>query len=398
MRSLLLIVHRWAGLTITLALVVTGITGAVLPYQRAISHWVAADIWHVTPPTPGARTLSGTELIRRVEAQTGGVVSYVPLALDPDHVQAVFVSQRPDGAPLGYDEIFADPYNGAIRARVRYGDLRDGAVNLMPFLINFHYTLAAGPAGRLLLGIAALIWCGVCLLGFWLSLPQGRPGTGWRAMLRRWRPAWGLRTRQGSAAFTYDLHRASGLWLWPAMLVFAWSAVAFNLDGVHQPVQRFFGAQGLYRPVPNPAPAQGRPMTAEQAVAVGRQLMDRQAARDGFQVRGPEALSLNPRTQTMGYYARTSLDGPTGRGSTAVWFDAVSGRMLEFRPPYGTTRADALDKTVRMLHTAALFGWPYKLFVSAFGLLTAGMAIAGFTLWARRVGRRQRKPVPVTAS
>jgi len=394
-RALLLIAHRWAGLTITLALVITGLTGAILPFQREISHWVAADIWTVAPPTPGAQPLSGVELMRRVEAQTGGTVRYMPLVLDPDHAQAVFVSPRPDGAALGYGEVFADPYTGAIRARVRYGDLRDGPINLMPFLLNFHYTLAAGPTGRLLLGAAALIWCGVCVLGFWLSLPQRRSGVNWRTVLRRWWPAWGLRTRQGPVAFAYDLHRASGLWLWPAMLVFAWSAVAFNLGGVHEPVQRFFGAQGLYRPVPNPAPAQGHPMTPEQAVVVGARLMAQQAARDGFTVHAPGALSFNAGAQAIGYYARTSLDGATRQGSTAMWFDAVSGRSLAFRPPYGTTRADALDKMVRMLHTAELFGWPYKLFVSAFGLLTAGMALAGFWLWARRMGRRQRKAVPV---
>src|SRR5690606_16936140 len=134
--------------------------------------------------------------MRSVEAQTGGTVSYMPLLLDPDHAQAVFVSPQADGEPLGYDEVFADPYSGAIRARVRYGHLRDGAINLMPFLISFHYTLAAGPAGRLLLGVAALIWCLVCGLGFWLSLPPRTSAAGWRDGLRRWWPAWGLRMRQ----------------------------------------------------------------------------------------------------------------------------------------------------------------------------------------------------------
>src|SRR5690606_3525249 len=123
-------------------------------------------------------------------------------------------------------------------------------------------------------------------------------------------------------------HRAAGLWIFPAMLVFAWSAVAFNLDQVHTPVQRAFGAQGLYRPVTNPLPAPGVPMTWETAVEVGERLMNEEAARRGFEIRGPEALSLNPYAGVTGYYARTSLDGPTQNGSTAVWFDQVSGRPV----------------------------------------------------------------------
>ena len=42
------------GLTIALALVVTGLTGAILPYQRELSQWLAADIWQVERPAPAA--------------------------------------------------------------------------------------------------------------------------------------------------------------------------------------------------------------------------------------------------------------------------------------------------------------------------------------------------------
>ena len=96
---------------------------------------------------------------------------------------------------------------------------------------------------------------------------------------------------------------------------------------------------------------------------------------------------------TVGYYARTSLDGPTDQGSTAVWYDASDGRLLAFKAPYGATPADALDKATRMLHVAGLWGWPYKVLVSFFGLMTAAMASAACVLWARRqVGRGAGAP------
>ena len=390
MRTVLTIVHRWAGLTIALALVITGLTGAILPYQREISQWIAAETWTARPPAPDAPMLSGLALMRRVEAQTGGTVSYVSLDLDPRHTQSVFVGPREGGPPLAYEQVFADPYTGDLRAKVRYGDLRDGAINVMPFLVSFHYSLAAGAWGRWLMGIAAVIWCLACVIGFLLSWPRFSLRQ-WRDTLRSWWPAWRIRRGQGSHAFTYDLHRATGLWLWPVMLVFAWSAVAFNLDPVHDRVQGLFGAKGLYVPVSNPAPAQGKPMTPEAAIAVGERLMAQEAATRGFTVEAPEALSLNSSGHAIAYYARTSLDGPTDNGSTVVWFDDVSGRLLAFRSPFGSTRADAVDKAMRMLHTASFFGWPYKVFVSIFGILTAATAIAGVTLWARRTARRSKR-------
>jgi uncharacterized iron-regulated membrane protein len=67
-----------------------------------------------------------------------------------------------------------------------------------------------------------------------------------------------------------------------------------------------------------------------------------------------------------------------------VWFDASSGRFLEFRPPYGRTAADGFDKITRLLHVAALFGLPYRVLVSVFGLATAATALTGCLMWVRR--------------
>ena len=397
MRPILLIAHRWAGLTIALALVVTGLTGAILPFQDELRGILAPGVWNAEAPEPAARPLSGLEIKQIVERETGGTISYIKLAPDADHTQSVFISPAADDPQAEFRQLFVDPYTGEIRARVRFADLRDGAINWMPFLVSVHYSLAAGQWGRLILGIAALIWVGVSLIGIVLSLPS-RNGKTVRETLKHWAPAWAIRHRQGSQAFTYDLHRASGLWLWPAMLVFAWSAVAFNLDAVHEPVQRFFGAQGLYEQIENPSPTPGEPMTDRQAVETGERLMRAEAIRQGFAIRGPEALSLRPYANMIGYYARTSLDGPTDNGSTVIWFDQVSGRPVAFRGPFGATPADAVDKTVRMLHTADLFGWPYKVFVSLFGLLTAATSIAGVILWQRRAFRAKRKDQRSTRS
>ncbi|HWK42312.1 MAG TPA: PepSY-associated TM helix domain-containing protein [Croceibacterium sp.] len=390
MKAILLVAHRWAGLTIALAVLVTGLTGAILPWQDQLRSWFAPQVWNAGPPTPGAEPLSGIELVRRVERETGGIVSYIPLAPDPSHAQSIFLSSPPGAPPLDFEQVFVDPYSGEIRARVRFGDLRDGAINLMPFLVNFHYSLASGNWGRFLLGLAAFIWCLEAVAGLLLTVPRALRA-GWRRRLRQWGRAWRIRGKPGSGTFTFDLHRASGLWLWPMTLVFGWSAVAFNLDVVHEPVQRFFGGEGLYQPVPNPTPDAGGPMSMEDAAATGARLMAREAAEKGFTVHAPGALSLNPYNKVIGYYARTSLDGPTENASTAVWFDQASGRQLAFRQPFGDTRADAVDKAMRMLHTADLFGWPYKVLVTLFGLLTSIMALAGVILWLKRSNRRWRK-------
>src|SRR5690606_6568505 len=102
---------------------------------------------------------------------------------------------RPGGPGLDFDQVFADPYTADIRAKVRFADLRDGPVNVMPFLISFHYSLAAGRWGQWIMGAAALIWLGTSIAGLILTLP--RRGALFR---KRWLPAWGVRRGQGGHA------------------------------------------------------------------------------------------------------------------------------------------------------------------------------------------------------
>ncbi len=380
-----LIVHRWVGLSLALVLVLVGLTGAILPFASELNRLAAPSLWRAAPPSPGARVLDGIDLMERVERRTGGNVGYVRLSLPPDQAQAVFIEPREGGPALDCSEVIVDPYTGAVRRCLRYGDLSEGAVNIVPFLVRLHYSLAAGSWGMFAFGVAALIWCVECLLGLWLTLPRPVAGVRWA---KRWLPAWRIRRGQGAVTLVHDLHRAVGLWLLPVMLVFAWSAVAFNLQSVHAPVQRLFGAHGLYAPVVNDRPAGGPAMSRMAALEHGETLMAGMAAQRGFTVAEPYAISWNPYAHAIGYYARTSLDGPTDQGSTAVWFDENSGRLLAFRHPFGDTPADAFDKATRMLHTASLFGWPCKLFVTFVGLAIAGMAMAGVALWFLRTRGR----------
>lgn len=363
--------HRWLGVGIALLVVLVGLTGALLPHQNLLRAWLAPAVWTVQAPAPGAAPLPGLELARRVEQATGGRVDHIPLAPKHGHASSFFVQPAAGGPPLGFNQVFVDPYSGDIRARVRFADLRDGAINLPPVIVAFHHSLAAGALGSRVLGAVALLWLLLTLAGVLLSLrPMGRGARRSRAQ---------------------RLHRWLGLGVAPLVLVFAWSALAFNLPGLHSAAQRLLGAQGLYPPISNPMPMPGVPMAREQAVATGAALMAEEAARRGFSVQRGVALSWRPDTQLAGYHAHTSLDGDTTRPATTLWFDPVSGEALAFVPPDGATRADALDRAARRLHTASLGGLPYRLLVSLFGLATAVVALAGVWTWARRL-RRRRPP------
>lgn len=399
-RQLWVIAHRWAGLTIALFLIVAGATGALLPFHDELMLASRPGLSAASPPAPGARVLDGTVISERVARQTGGQVTFAPLKIAPDHVATLFVVARAGKPALPYDAIWADPYTGRVKLAFRYAALGDGAQNIMPFLYLVHYSLALGAWGTWAFGIAALIWAIDCFVGFYLTLPArrrgvaaiGPPRASWWA---RWKPAWRIRRGARGHKLNIDLHRASGLWLWPLLFVFAWSGVGFNLPSVHRPIMQALGASKDYEPPALAKPIDTPAIGLIEAHRVGRRLLAGEAARQGFSVTPVEGFILyQPAAGLYLYGARTSLDPSHEDGRTLLWFSGTDGRLVHFQHPLGQTATDGVMQWFYLLHMAQVFGLPYRIFVSLLGLAVVALSVTGVLIWmkkrsARLLGQRR---------
>lgn len=392
-RQFWVMAHRWAGLTIAVFLIVTGATGALLPWNEALTFAGRPALSAVAPPSPGARPLDPVTLAERVERQTGAAVAFLPLEVPADHVASFYLSARPGRPEPDRDFAWADPYTGKVRLTYRNGRLADGPQNIMPFLYEVHRTLALGAWGIWVLGIAALVWTVDCFVGLYLTLPVRRKGvaalspaaTSWWT---RWRPAWTLRRDARRHKRNVDLHRAGGLWLWPLLLVFAWSAVGFNLPSVHRPIMRALGGHEYFAGAPLPKPVETPAIGRREAVTTGRALMMAEGARRGFRTERAGYLSYDASTGLYAYSARTSLDWSSRDASTTLWFGGADGRLAHFSPPLGQSGADQTTSWFTMLHMARVFGLPYRLFVSALGLAVVALSVTGILIWMRKRSAR----------
>lgn len=394
MRAALVLAHRYVGLALASFLCLAGITGALLAWNETLDARLNPALFRASPPAPDATPLDPLDLRARVAARFPQAQAlYAPLAPAADGAY-VFYLQAANDAALPDDQVFVNPYTGEIQGARKWGDIGQGIKNLMPFVERLHYSLALGVAGTYAFGIVALLWTLDCFVGAWLTLPP-RPSkpasTRRKAWLARWSPAWKLRRAAGSYKLTFDLHRAGGLWLWFMLFVFAWSGVSFNLPAVYEPVMKSLlphqpGEAAL--PVPGaitPDPAVGW----RDARAVGRRLMMAEAQTHGFHVIEETGLQYDPWRAVYAYSVRSSLDVRQHNGLTTVMFDAATGERLSAWIPTGVAAGDTVRSWLASLHMATMWGWPFKLFVSAMGLATAMLSVTGVLIWRRkRQGRR----------
>lgn len=395
-----MLAHRYVGLLLAGFLVLTGLTGAPLAFYPELDAYFASRLQRSEPPAPGAAPLDPLVLRERLLERMPHVdADYVELRQQPGRSAAFFVSARDGAAPLPYDEVYVDPYTGAERGRRLWGDPSGGLENLMPFVYRLHYSLAAGTVGTYVLGIVALLWTIDCFVGAWLTLPARgtapvESSTTRRSRWSRWRDAWRIRWSANAFRVNYDVHRAGALWTWLVLFVFAWSSVAFNLREVYSPtMQALFGYRDVYATLPQTATRTPPVLGFGDALARGRELMRVQAAAHGFEVAHEEALSLDRARHVYRYTVRSSRDIRDRRGSTAVFYDASSGAFRALQLPTGDTAGNTLTTWLTSLHMAQVWGWPYRAFVSAFGLFVVVLSATGVVIWARkRGGRRGTRP------
>lgn len=408
LRPALVRLHRWLGLASAGFLIVAGLTGSLMAWNDEIEAAICPDLFVVEPPFANAPMLDPLVLRERLLALHPGLaVPALPLRAVPGRSTPFAVEARTDarasaGIEVPNDQVFMNPYTGEVLGERKWGDISQGMKNLMPFVYRLHHQLALGVIGNYVFGVVALLWTLDCFVGAYLTLPtctrkeaaktQLMSARSWAA---RWWPAWKVRWASGRYKVKFDLHRASGLWTWLALLVMAWSSVAFNLSEVYgQVMETVFARQ----PDDADLPTRAQPLPAPtigyaQARDIGRHLMARQARSMGFEVIEEEGLTLDPTRGVYRYDVRSSRDIRSHGGATSVLLDADTGALKGVWLPTGAAGADTIRTWLTTLHRAALWGAPMKFFICFMGLLVVTLAITGVVIWQRKRGaRRSARP------
>lgn len=389
-RQTWVIAHRWAGLSLALFLVIVGLTGALMAFYDEIEVAIAPQLHLAQPPSPQAAMLSPIELREKVQAAyPGAVINYLPLHVEHGHALKLDIRRiDPATKRIGpwspeVDEVFVDPYTGRILGTRLWGEISQGAINFMPFVYRLHYTLLADKTGRYLLGIVALIWVLDTFIGFYLTLPA-RFGSSW---LSRWKPSWLVRWTGGETKLTFDLHRAGALWIWPLLFVFAWSGVMFNLREVYDPVMRLFGAEKLQDGLTTLAQPKYQPqLDFAAAAARGRELATTEGAHRGLTLDADRlsALSYRPAVGAYVYYFSTDRDFTDRGGRSLVVFDGDSGELRKLLLPQGANGANTFTEWMIALHMGRVWGLPYRVAVTAIGLIVTLLSVTGVLIWMRK--------------
>lgn len=383
--------HRWTGLLMAGFLIIVGLTGSVLAFRSDLERLISPQLY-ATPATENARSLDFATLAERAELIVPhGRTNSVAIAEPGQAIVTMEPRKNPstnEPYELGFTQLFLDPWTGKLLGQRNWGDISQGFVNLIPFVYNLHKRLAWNHWAAWVLGVVALVWTFDCFVGLYLTLP-----TVIASFWRRWRPAWLIKQKAGAFRLNFDLHRASGLWLWPALFVFAWSSVFFNLTPVYEWATRatFDYRSGLddlnefFLPQPHPGETPLLDWHAAQAIA--ERLMVEQASSHSFFVIQPVSLDLVS-GNVYWYSVRSSRDVREHGAMTWLMFDADTGALRRLILPTGEHIGNTLTNWLWALHFGDVLGLPFRIFVCALGLVIVMLSVTGVYIWWKKRSAR----------
>ena len=407
MRAFWTVIHRWAGLTIALFLIVAGLTGAVTSWDHELDEWLNADIMD----TPGRGPLQAPfALAQTVAAADPRVaVNYMTLGLEAGHAAAFMVRPFTDtatGKPfvLGYDTVYIDPVTARITGTRDSTAISLSRRSLMPFLRHLHYSLHV-PAfwgtdrwGYWLMGTVALVWLLDSMVAFYLTTPRRlreradaprhRDAASWR---QRWKPSWAVRWAAGGYKLNFDLHRAGGLWAWVFIIVIAFTSFSLNLyREVFYPLMSLVSTTtpGPYETqTPAPYGSYITPVIGfEQAVDIAK----KQAVQRGITAPiGGIYYGGNYSFYNVSFFDPADEFGAAGMGLSNIYVDGMDGKVIGQHQPWEGTAADVFVQLQFPLHSGRILGLPGRILMSFMGLMVAMLSVTGIVIWERK--RRARR-------
>jgi len=382
MYRIFVFLHRWAGLLMAAFLIVVGLTGSMLAFRSKLDALFNPSL-HVSEP-PGAQPLDLATLAERVEAIEPRVRAAY-FAIEPGQA-LIAIAPKIDPATgtyypiekVGFDHMILDPYTGKELGRLKGEKVLHGGWNVMSFVYDLHTALAMGIPGYWTLAVVALVWTIDTFIAFYLTLPRG-PGDFWM----RWKNAW--RVKWGANAFrlNFDLHRASGLWLWILVLAFAWSSVMLGpLRSVYTRVtslalsmedeENWMKEYMLPKPLENPR------LGWREALALGQRYMAGQAAQHHFTITRPYGLSYIAPFGVYAYDVRTTADIRGHGWDTGVWVDGNTGALRKVFLAFSKHPGNTFSTILWGIHYGDLRDFlPFRILVCLFGGVLTLLSVTG---------------------
>lgn len=359
LRSIAFSLHRYIGLAVGLILIIVGVTGSLLVFQKEFDHFVIERQFGQVTPQPQRVAIESvvnsvkTAYSDRPELKLASIDTHsdnptykVRLRTDDDKTTDVFVNSY-TGEILG-DRVWENTYIGII--------------------FQLHYTLLAGDIGTKIVGIVAFLLLVLSITGIFLW-------SGWRKLISGFKIKWNAHPKRVS----FDIHKVAGIITAVFLGLIAFTGFCWNFYEYAEPA---IYALTLTPHSPEPV---SQIVAGKSPLRMAEILKIADAA-----LPGAETTFINLPTESEGTFAiyKKRPQESNEYGDSAVYLDQYSGKILKLEDGLNASLGEKVLNSFTPLHYGTFWGLPTRILYVFVGLAPVILSITGFVMW---LGSKQAK-------
>ncbi|WP_158749704.1 PepSY domain-containing protein [Acidobacterium sp. S8] len=360
LRRALFQVHLWAGVLLSLYVIVIGLTGSLLVFEDEFTEMASPRVANYDPAH-----VAGIPIVLKTaqEALSTSKVFFITVPTAKEPLYRVYMQDAAKHRTI----LIADPATGAVFPR--HGKL------WIDWVQDLHIYLLMGDSGLIVNGIGATVLLLLAASGLVL----------WWPGIRIWMRGLKVSLRHNWRRINFDLHSAVGIWMLVLISWWAISGVYFTWPSqVAHVVHTFSAIEGMRAPMlPEQKPAEAM-APVDPMIEKALQL----SGRDSF-----SGIAIpTDKTDNVIVYVDSRAPGDFSHRDIH-YFSQSSGQWLATWH-YGQNRTvgDWILWSMHPLHFGTLWGWGPKVLWFLFGMSLPVLSVTGLLMyWNRFLWQRVKR-------
>ncbi|ULQ51190.1 PepSY-associated TM helix domain-containing protein [Flavihumibacter fluvii] len=376
-------IHLYLGLAAGLVIMVTCFTGAVLVFEPELQMLFHKEryIVAVSGIQKPLKDLQSSLKVRVPGVKINGVKWYNDRARSVEFSYALPEKSNPgdnkkgkkgEGGAGGRKTAFINPYTAEVIALYNYQD------SFFFSMMSLHRWLLKGDTGKLIVGMATLVFLVILVTGIILWWPKTRNIMRQRLTLK-WDAGW--------KRVNHDLHLVLGFYSAIFLFVFAFTGLAWSFEWFNK---------GIYT-VTNSSMQGAKPPVI--AIKAGTDQVGPDEVLATVKAADPSAVvySINqPKDSTAPFSVNVLRNNATHESATDNYFvDRYSASLAGVVRWEDRNLGQRVRATFKPVHIASIFGLPSKIIGFIVCLLGTTFPITGVIMWLNRTWKKNKKPVSV---
>jgi uncharacterized iron-regulated membrane protein len=362
-RKVLLKLHLYISLWLGAFLVLAGLTGSLLVYDHALDKWLNSELMVIEPVGEQSRSFADLIAVANQASPIKTAPAHLQMPSSADEALIVRYQVPAEDGHKGHNhhfhEVMVNQYTGQV-----IGD-RDRFDSLMSTILKLHFNLLSGDTGKLIMGITALLTVVLTITGIYLWWPK----------LSKIKQAFVIKRNASFTRFNFDLHKTVGIYTALVMFAVSLSGVYFNLPQIFRPTVNYFSPlEGMAPPVKSET-NNGVAISPEMVINIAQLAMPNlQVQRVFFPSNSEAAYQISGRQS----------DELRSKGSTMIWIDQYSGKVLKTRDPHQFNAGNAFINLQLPLHNGEILGQTGRVLVLIVGFAPLLLMITGVIHWLKK--------------